>query len=413
MPVATLKLEVSDDLIDFVSYMEKKIPSWLAMESRANTYREIRFEPRLIRRRGRPAAKDMWKSTALNRAYSSIWAIPRMPHSSTNGYFIEDARRDFDFFIKRLRKEMVNEYWLSRGVTRPPEKLRQVKNHRPLEVHLSETFKKAPSSAEPQLEKFPLPTKSEALRRWGIEIELAGARGVQTPDGWDRKYDGSLRSAYSNECPCNSNDDDYCPYCEDGYHEDCDDCGYSYEDDTAEIVSPILYYTNSKGVRQICDEARFEPQNDSAGVHVHVEAKDLSPRQLGALLYAYGIIEPILESSYHRTTREYCHDVDTRHILTGLTEVKTWEKKNTLEPNFYSLDRYRSLNLQSIHSHGTVEFRAMGPEYDADYLLRWASFCRHLVEAAKKNVRQKEWEAVKTFEDILRIFRKYGISEQE
>lgn len=71
-------------------------------------------------------------------------------------------------------------------------------------------------------------------------------------------------------------------------------------------------------------------------------------------------------------------------------------------------DRYVTLNLQSLNRHGTVEFRAMGPVYDYDYLVRWAMFCREMVNIAKAGVTAKEWNSVNSWADLTALFAKYG-----
>jgi hypothetical protein len=76
--------------------------------------------------------------------------------------------------------------------------------------------------------------------------------------------------------------------------------------------------------------------------------------------------------------------------------------------NVYTGDRYHSVNLQSLSSHTTIEFRAMGPVYEYEYLIRWAYFVREMVNVAKANVPVKRWTSVKTFADVIAIFAEYG-----
>jgi hypothetical protein len=71
-------------------------------------------------------------------------------------------------------------------------------------------------------------------------------------------------------------------------------------------------------------------------------------------------------------------------------------------------DRYRDLNLQSVHAHGTIEFRAMGPVYDYKHLVRWAWLCRELVNISKLDVPDALWRNVTSMSDILNIVYEYG-----
>lgn len=287
-------------------------------------------------------------------------------------------------------------------------------------------------------------------RRWGIEIESGGARGVTAPPKWDRKRDGSLRSAWDGfvevqnfepfdeeettvvpwrSCPLEMRHmphvetydytlgdyiytmrEDYLPV------QDCERCGTitrmvhrtpqtithrRSDDDCAEFVSPILTSMHSNGLEAILAEVSKQPQNDSAGVHVHVEASDLSQAELSTLVYGYDMLERFVEASYQRTRRDYCERRDAHSVLNAARGVKAGASVDVGQ-------RYLTLNLQSLSRHGTVEFRAMGPVYDYDYLVRWAMFCREMVNIAKAGVKVAEFGRVKKWEDVLSLFVKYG-----
>jgi hypothetical protein len=250
---------------------------------------------------------------------------------------------------------------------------------------------------------------TKSSRTWGIEVESGGARGIGAPEYWDRKGDSSLYSAYSDD--------------EDDYNEDGGgDCG--------EFVSPILHSFHSRGLETLVEKLQTQPQNDSAGIHVHVGAKDLTARQIGGLVFAYEMIEPLIETSYMRENREYCKNRridETMAILKASksTKYKTyneWQQSEDYDRNegsSYSRnsnghyipagDRYVSLNLHALDAHKTVEFRAMGPRYEYAPLIQWAHFCREMVNLAAKDVPSREWSAVRSFDDVKIIFAKYGV----
>lgn len=265
-----------------------------------------------------------------------------------------------------------------------------------------------------EIESLPIAEHgTKSSRTWGIEVESGGARGIGAPKGWGRKYDGSLYSAY----------DDY-----DG-NEDFDEYNESSDGDTGEFVSPILHSFHSKGLESLLVKINTQPQNDSAGIHVHVGALDLTARQIGGLVFAYEMVEPFIESSYRRETREYCKNrpiSETIGILKAskVTKYKTYNEFSTSEDFDYNRDRYSSnsenkfipagdryvsLNLHSLDSHGTVEFRAMGPVYEYEHLIKWAHFCREMVNLAARDVPSREWSAIKSFADVRTLFAKYGI----
>lgn len=287
-----------------------------------------------------------------------------------------------------------------------------------------------------------------ASRRWGIEIETGAARApLATPAGWDRRSDGSLRSAYDGWREVQ----DFEPYEDDvtevilarncsqvhdmseryddvrdvfylvppeGYvrPDTCDECGEitrrrliepqtithtSKPGDCAEFVSPILTSMHSNGLESLLGGLAGRPITSSAGVHVHVEARDLSNEQIASLLLGYDRIEHLITASYRRERRDFCRLRDVGELLGIVNRVADGRSLSHGE-------RYVTLNLQSLGRHGTVEFRAMGPVYDYDYLIRWAMFCREMVNLAYAGVTPAQWNRVKKWGDLLDLFARYG-----
>lgn len=248
-----------------------------------------------------------------------------------------------------------------------------------------------------------VPLVGEASRAWGIEIEVAGARGVNLPKGWFEMGDGSLVSPYREAGVCDCD----CHACDKGHH-DCNDqlCfGDPNEDDCNEFISPILRDVYEHGISEICSEARFEPQNDSAGIHIHVDAYGVTPRQIAAVMFAYALLDPILEESYERVSRAYCQKISGKdvqrveHAANQATQKEVWK--------LAVLERDLAVNLHSLAKHGTIEFRAMGPVYDAKTLHKWAMLCREIVNAAME-APIESWVGIKDVPALLDQFRKYG-----
>lgn len=320
-----------------------------------------------------------------------------------------------------------------------------------------ETFlRTARSTIDKDKEVIPLmpfvPHGLASSRRWGIEVESGGARGVDAPDEWDRKSDGSLRSAwegyveredfepYDEEREINrpwsdcvnferhnpvlmvevegrgwvpSLREDYIPAT------DCQACGALTTtvrveprtithtrrgDDCAEFVSPILTSMHSRGLEHLTGELSKQPQNDSAGVHVHVEANDLTPHELNTLIYGYAMIEPLIEASYRRERRDYCASTPPMEVTAAARKAKS-----RLDTEIPYGERYRSVNMNSLSRHGTVEFRAMGPVYNYDHLIRWAMFCREMVNVVKGGATVAEFGRVAgSWDGLMKLFLKYG-----
>lgn len=271
-----------------------------------------------------------------------------------------------------------------------------------------------------------LPHGTRASRRWGIEVETGAGRNLRpSPAGWEYKDDGSLESAYGdtyihpNDCDeawahdVSSHMDwittpgghEHQVFNADDYIDprDCDYCGgdedWGDDDDCVEAVSPILTSFHSRGLEQICEDLEPHPTTTSAGIHVHVEANDLTSDQLRTLLFAYDQVEHIIEESYRREERGYCRRRSARELLAML-------RGNS--PDMPRGERYVTVNLNSLNYHGTVEFRAMGPVYNYDYLIRWAMFCREMVNAATKT-RPGHWTKVRTWDDLTAMLNQYGV----
>jgi hypothetical protein len=299
---------------------------------------------------------------------------------------------------------------------------------------------------------------------WGIEVELAGARGVERAPGWDSRYDGSLESPYGGgdepeepdyvsapdepDEPCledyildadkgatEGERDEYdaamTDYLSDmeQYRDDYEDWE-RYESDmetwredyyewehgedgegSREFVSPILHSYHSKGLESILSQVDHSSQNDSAGIHVHVDASGLTVKQLGSLVYGYTMLENILESSYKRNTRTYCKGLSAAGLRkTGASARRMARDRGTSKNlhNVHSEDRYLSLNLEALNAHGTVEFRAMGPRYEYETLIRWAQICREFVNVAMAGATPRDWNRVKNASDLVALFVRMG-----
>ena len=285
-----------------------------------------------------------------------------------------------------------------------------------------------------------VPNGVRASRNWGIEIETGAGRDLSgTPRGWDSKDDGSLESAYggyrqvyvepedcywaeqhdiasmtiTEELESEDGDTREVEVISDEYRNpsNCDECGWverenDYEDDDCvELVSPILSSMHSRGLKQICSDLEHAPRTESAGIHVHVDAADLTVAQIRELVLGYDHIEHLLESSYDREERGYCKRRSPQELLeVARSASDPAQTKESMRKG----DRYVTVNLQALNHHGTVEFRAMGPKYTYDHLVRWAMFCREMLNAVKAGAKSKDFAKVKNWADVEAIFAKFG-----
>ena len=374
--------------------------------------------------------------------------------------WVAAERMTLDDFVTRARGRRARAVMAMRVLARDAEeraaRIAQEQERAASRERLATFLNKARSTIDHDKEAIPLmpfvPHGLASSRRWGIEVESGGARGVDAPDDWDRKGDGSLRSAwegyveregfepYDQEqeinrpwSDCENSDrhnpvvmievegrgwvpslrEDYVPV------RQCAGCGPMITtvriepqtivhtrrgDDCAEFVSPILTSMHSRGLEYLTAELSKQPQNDTAGVHVHVEANDLTPVELNTLIYGYAMIEPLIEASYRRERRDYCVSTPAGEVAEAARKAKS-----RLDTEIPYGERYRSVNMNSLTRHGTVEFRAMGPVYDYDHLIRWAMFCREMVNVVKGGATVSEFGRVAgSWDGLMKLFLKYG-----
>ena len=263
-------------------------------------------------------------------------------------------------------------------------------------------------SAE-QFASIPLqPQGAVASRSWGIEVETVRAHLTERPAGWESEYDGSLNEG-SGDCNCSCDDcddDNHCTYT----GQSC----YWSEGESREFVSPILTSFNSAGLRQLCNDLPDDEDDESPGIHVHVGATDLTVTDVARLLTSYSVISPLLVPIYHRQKRDYCKEMRADNIQWWLGAARNHMKRTGRIPlpvdicDEQPADRYQDVNLHALAKHGTIEFRAMGPYYNYDHLVRWAWMVRELVNVSKLGLPQSTWTRCRSLLDVIAVLRKYG-----
>ena len=136
-----------------------------------------------------------------------------------------------------------------------------------------------------------------------------------------------------------------------------------------ELVSPICTYedifTIQELVRQLRHKGAFS--NTSCGIHIHVEAADFNARTLRNLVNIFYSKEDLLFSALQvqESRWGYCKPADEcflrelnrKRPQTMQAFQKIWYGGEDGSSTHYHASRYHALNLHSVFSHGTVEFR--------------------------------------------------------
>ena len=158
-------------------------------------------------------------------------------------------------------------------------------------------------------------------------------------------------------------------------------------DYSVEFVSPICKYEDIETVQELVRKLRTGGArvNDSCGIHVHVDAANHTPKTLRNIVNIMASKEDIL---YHAlqvdVDREYyCKKMDTRFLddlntrkptTMDLTE-RIWYNGSSERHLHYSDTRYHALNLHSVFSKGTVEFRMFNSTLHAGEVKSYIQLC--------------------------------------
>lgn len=158
-------------------------------------------------------------------------------------------------------------------------------------------------------------------------------------------------------------------------------------DYSVEFVSPICQYEDIETVQELVRKLRTGGArvNDSCGIHVHVDASAHTPQTLRNIVNIMAAKEDLLYKTLQvKVNREhYCQKADTR-FLEDLNHKrpKTMDEVEELWYNgrggrydHYDNSRYHALNLHSVFSKGTIEFRLFNSTLHAGEVKSYIQLC--------------------------------------
>jgi hypothetical protein len=255
-----------------------------------------------------------------------------------------------------------------------------------------------------------LPSNGLVSRTWGFEIESPDCKGVEPlpGSGIDKGDDGSLRSYESNdECDCECRDCTYhecdCDNC-DSYNDSPDHCG-----DSSCSTAESAEYRSTGGIQRVKHNGMYDlcqklldedaEMNDSAGTHIHVFAADLTTHQVGNVMATYKRLENLFAKLSGRDDVQYARRIAVEHVRDAIKASQP-----TLKP-----DKPRAVNVSNLlNDRGTIEFRQMDCNYDADRITFFAWMVRGLVETAKRGAAFSAFLQVKDIYDVVNVFAKFN-----
>ncbi|WP_255202724.1 amidoligase family protein [Acutalibacter muris] len=172
-----------------------------------------------------------------------------------------------------------------------------------------------------------------------------------------------------------------------------------------EFVSPICKYEDIETIQELIRKLRSAGAkvNSSCGIHIHIDASPHDVKTLRNIVNIMAAKEDLLYKTLKvNVSREhYCAKADTRFL--DELNAKRPTSMDTLESiwyngrsgrNFhYDESRYHGLNLHSVFSKGTIEFRLFNSTLHAGEIKSYIQLCMAISHQA---LVQKSASRVKT-----------------
>lgn len=159
-------------------------------------------------------------------------------------------------------------------------------------------------------------------------------------------------------------------------------------DNTAEIVSPILKGSEGKkSLKTVCKalEEIGAKVNKSCGLHIHLDAKNMTIKHWRNLIINYARLENIIDGFMAKSRRGnnncFCRSVSLMPRL----EATVLHCDSIDEIARYFATRYMKINVEAYARHKTVEFRQHGGTVEFAKIEKWLSFLQKLLAFSKNN----------------------------
>ena len=156
---------------------------------------------------------------------------------------------------------------------------------------------------------------------------------------------------------------------------------------SVEMVSPICRYEDIETVQELIRKLRKGGAmvNDSCGIHIHVDASPHDPKTLRNVVNIMASKEDLLYKTLKvNIGREYyCKKADLRFLddvnlkrPKSMSEFESlWYNGSSGRYTHYHDSRYHALNLHSVFSKGTIEFRMFNSTLHAGEVKSYIQLC--------------------------------------
>lgn len=253
--------------------------------------------------------------------------------------------------------------------------------------------------------------------RFGVEIEMTGltrSQAAQVAAGYFNSRAGDGGTYYDKHYAEDSQGRKWTFMSDGSIHqqtivngETVDVCDGAYE---VELVTPICRYEDIETIRQLVERLRRAGAitNESCGIHVHVDAAAFDAKSLRNLVNIIASKEELLYKALRvPVDREYyCQKMNTDFLeRLNLIRPKTrdqvsqvWyaeqpDNRHTVNDHYHD-SRYHALNLHSVFTKGTVEFRIFNSTVErTDQIKAYIQLC---LAASTQALNQKHASPVRT-----------------
>jgi len=185
---------------------------------------------------------------------------------------------------------------------------------------------------------------------------------IDIPIGWEAVYDGSLSRG-----------------------------GVEYRTNRP-IMGDIVERRVSSLVSAMDDNYMYA--DDSCGLHIHFNARDMDVQSMKSLMMVMMHIEPIILKTLpgNRVNNRYCRSIYKKLSYDSIKDISNTKdlanlyykhlSKTSIGSNHYNEARYHGLNLHARFFLGTIEFRYHEGCEDYDSIMGWINFCRRIIRVS-------------------------------
>lgn len=155
-----------------------------------------------------------------------------------------------------------------------------------------------------------------------------------------------------------------------------------------EVVSPICKYEDIPVVQEVVRQLRHAGAkvNSSCGIHIHVDASRHNPQTLRNIANIMGSKEDLLYKTLKVEpwrAANYCKKADLRFLdevnryrPKSMEQIeRLWYNGDSGRYDHYDSTRYHALNLHSVFSKGTIEFRMFNSTLHAGEVKSYIQLC--------------------------------------